>query len=58
VLTEEQRTTQTPKPPREMPPVLSATGLLWPAALFLVLLTAWRWREQRRPIVSGAAFTS
>jgi hypothetical protein len=29
-------------------PVLSNGGLQWPAALFLLLLAIWRWRELRQ----------
>lgn len=47
VMAEEDRTPtiRTPQPPEL--PVLSAGNLLWPAALFLLLLLGWNWRERR-----------
>jgi cobaltochelatase CobN len=48
VMTEEEQTAPQPAPVHQEMPVLSNGGLLWPAALFLLLLAIWRWRELRQ----------
>jgi cobaltochelatase CobN len=48
VMTEEEQTVPQPAPVHQEMPVLSNGGLLWPAALFLLLLAIWRWRELRQ----------
>jgi cobaltochelatase CobN len=49
VMKEEDRSVRVQAPLRPKMPVLSAIDILWPAALFLLLLIGWRRREFARP---------
>jgi cobaltochelatase CobN len=49
VMKEEDRSARVQAPLRPKMPVLSAIDILWPAALFLLLLIGWRRREFARP---------
>jgi cobaltochelatase CobN len=49
LMTEEDRTMRLPPTPSEQPlPVLSAGGLLWPAALFFLFMLVWAWLDRRQ----------
>jgi len=48
ILTQEDRTPRLPDPPGQQAlPSLSPPALLWPAALFLLLLGFWHWGDRR-----------
>lgn len=55
IMTEEDRTARIEERPAPQPAALLARDLIWPAALFLILLIGWRWRELRLEREAGLA---